>query len=131
MIESMKKQHEEEIKLLDESYKYSLSFLVYKVPFSFSSWIWTREHRISYLLKNLVTQTNFLFRKRVELLEETNSKREDRLKEGNRLLSEQNMATLKMVEQEKSDLVAAHIKRQEEWQNEKQTEVDHLKEIHR
>ena len=37
MIESMKKQHEEEIKLLDESYKYSLSFLVYKVPFSFSS----------------------------------------------------------------------------------------------
>ena len=67
----------------------------------------------------------------MELLEETNSKREDRLKEGNRLLSEQNMATLKMVEQEKSDLVAAHIKRQEEWQNEKQTEVDHLKEIHR
>lgn len=67
----------------------------------------------------------------MELLEETGAKRENRLREENQLLSEQNMTTLKMIEQEKADLVAAHIKRQEEWQNEKQNELDKLREIHR
>ena len=67
----------------------------------------------------------------MDLLEETSGKRESRLREENQVLSEQNMATLKMVEQEKADLISAHIKRQEEWQNEKQSELDKLREIHR
>ena len=67
----------------------------------------------------------------MELLEETSSKRESRLREENQVLSEQNMATLKMVEQEKADLVSAHTKRQEEWQNEKQNEIEKLREFHR
>ena len=67
----------------------------------------------------------------MDLLEETSGKRENRLREENQVLSDQNMATLKMVEQEKADLISAHIKRQEEWQNEKQNELDKLREIHR
>ena len=67
----------------------------------------------------------------MELLEETSSKRESRLREENQVLSEQNMATLKMVEQEKADLVSAHTKRQEEWQNEKQNDIEKLREFHR
>ena len=70
-------------------------------------------------------------RKRTDLIEETWSKRETRLKEENQILMEQNMATLKMVEQEKADLVAMHIKRQEDLQQDKMTETDRLKEIHR
>ena len=67
----------------------------------------------------------------MELLEETSGIRESRLREENQVLSEQNMATLKMVEQEKADLVSAHIKRQEEWQNEKQNEIEKLRVFHR
>ncbi len=70
-------------------------------------------------------------RKRIDLLEETNGKRESRLREENELLSSQHMASLKLVEQEKAELIMAHVKRQEAWQAEKQTESERLREIHR
>ncbi len=71
------------------------------------------------------------FRKRSELMEETLKSRESRLKEENDFMSSQNMAKLKMVEQEKSDQVAAHIKRQEEWERNKVEEMDRIREQHR
>ena len=54
-----------------------------------------------------------------------------RLKEENELVTSQSMTKLRMVEQEKSDIVASYIRRLEEVQQTQAIEVERLKEQHR
>ena len=54
-----------------------------------------------------------------------------RLKEENELLTKQSMDQLRLVENEKSEVISTQIKKQDQWERDKEREIDRLREVHR
>ena len=53
------------------------------------------------------------------------------MKEEIESISRQGSGRMKMMESEKAELLASHLRREEEWEREKAREVDRIKELHR
>ena len=47
------------------------------------------------------------------------------------MMSEEVLEKVKLLEKEKSELLTMHLKKQSDWDQEKQNEIEHLKNIHR
>ncbi|KAL4240109.1 factor 1 [Mactra antiquata] len=71
------------------------------------------------------------YKNRMNLLEETSSKREQRWREENEQLLNQQLSKVKQMEEEKSEILTSMYKKLEESEKEKSIEIERLKEIQR
>jgi Fas-binding factor 1 len=71
------------------------------------------------------------YQKQLKLQEETFARRETRLRHENELMSEEILDKMKMMEREKSEFFAMHLKKQSELEVEQRNEIERLKANHR
>ncbi|KAK3590960.1 hypothetical protein CHS0354_034532 [Potamilus streckersoni] len=71
------------------------------------------------------------YKTRIELIEETNQKREQRWSEENEQLHNQQLIRIRQMEEEKAALMSKHYQKLEQAEHEKAEEIERLKEIHK
>ncbi|XP_002731197.1 fas-binding factor 1 homolog [Saccoglossus kowalevskii] len=70
-------------------------------------------------------------RNRLKIVEEASERREQRLKQENDEIAMQSLAKLKILEQQKTDLISSHHNKIMEYEDQKLTEIGKLKALHR
>ncbi|XP_065921782.1 fas-binding factor 1 homolog isoform X2 [Magallana gigas] len=71
------------------------------------------------------------YKSRLELIEDTHKNKETRLREENELLMNQYLSKVRQLENDKSDQSSQYQRRLEEFQRDKDQDIDRLKSIHR
>ncbi|KAL3875799.1 hypothetical protein ACJMK2_033715 [Sinanodonta woodiana] len=71
------------------------------------------------------------YKTRIELIEETNQKREQRWSEENEQLHNQQLIRIRQMEEEKAAQMSKHYQKLEQAEREKAEEIERLKEIHK